>query len=328
MNPYYGSPYPPQTRPFEGHFPSHSHPPPQKAHVPSDQRMKVHTIFMFNLTFSLKYDDLYNFCAKFGEVLELIYPLTKPGMAFCTYYDLRAAVKAVNEMLGQDLNGRPVKTNFAYKPPAHSKRNLKEICANITAQSDKEGSSSLDPGAVKDALQQFGDIRSCESKGNGAFLVKYFDIRDARKCQEKKEIEIAGEKVKFDFALNVDLGDDGGEPGPPPPHPRHHRHHKGDSSSHPFYPPPPPPAYYPYYQPPMGQYPPPPFGQGMPPLVPQYGQPPLPPSQIPNVQTQSQVPMQPPQPPQQQPMMMPDQTQQNPNTIPSQPILNPSMYQN
>ncbi|OHT11355.1 hypothetical protein TRFO_19241 [Tritrichomonas foetus] len=234
LNPPYNQPYPPPYGAvppgYPPPYPPHAPPPPphpKKNHVPSEQRTKVHTIFMFNLQFNLKPEELEEFCSRFGDVSELNYPLTKQGMAFCTYYDLRDAERAVKDMTGQDLKGRPVKTNFAFKPPQHSKRDLKKICANVIATSEKGEKSELTMDEIKDAIGAFGDIREIEESGPGAFLVKFYDIRHAKSCEEAKSVQIREETVNFEYALEVDLGDEVTDPPPPPP-PRHSRHPKSD----------------------------------------------------------------------------------------------------
>ena len=143
--------------------------PPKKNHVPSDQRMKVHTIFMYNLNYDLTHDQLLRFCKQYGDISQLIFPLVRKGMGFCTYYDLRSAERAVKEMCEQELNGRPVKTNFAFRPPAHSKRDLKELCSTILVKSSKGEDSAITFDQIKEAMSSFGELRDAEEVYDDSF---------------------------------------------------------------------------------------------------------------------------------------------------------------
>ena len=244
--------------------------PPKKNHVPSDQRMKIHTIFMFNLAFNLTHDQLLRFCKQYGDISQLIYPLVKPGMAFCTYYDLRSAEKAVKEMYGQKLNGRAVKTNFAYKPPPHSRRDPKELCSTILVKSSKGTESSITFDEIKEVMSAFGELRDSEEVfddtkiGNGKsaesnsekkddntnndnnedqsskvpiqgqWIVKYYDLRDAQKCVETGMVQYRDEELNLEFILDDDMGDEVTDPPPPPP-PRRVRQYMQDQHQHDHY---------------------------------------------------------------------------------------------
>ncbi|OHT10621.1 hypothetical protein TRFO_04108 [Tritrichomonas foetus] len=275
------APYPP---PYS--IPTPPPPPPKKNHVPSEKRTKIHTIFLYNLAFNLSFEQLNRFCRQYGEISLLIYPLSKKGMAFCTYFDLRDAEKAVKEMVTQQLNGRPIKTNFAFKPPAHSKRDPKEICSTILVKSSRGAKTEITYDEIKDIMSAFGEIRESEDRGDGEWVVKYFDLRHAQKCSEEQMVKFKDEELNMEFLIqNEDLGDDVIETSPPPPHQHGHHlpsRHWSYAHGQPYpYPQPYPYAPYPYppypYPPPVpGQYPP------QPPPIPAASS--LPPSALPPLQ--------------------------------------------
>lgn len=292
----------PQSQPLQQIIPAASQgaapiqpPHPKKTHLPSDQRMKVHTIFMFNLVFGLTHEELLRFCKQFGDVSQLIYPLVKPGQAFCTYYDLRAAERAVKEMVGKKLNGRPVKTNFAYKPPPHSRRDPKELCSTILVKSSKGEESTISFDDIKEAMSAFGELRDAEevyedtNKGNdkstesneqkeegnkspkdstsrkpiqGQWIVKYYDLRDSQKCVETGMVQYKDEELHLEFILDDDMGDEVTDPNPPPKRNRTYSHDQRHDQ-------------YDYYEPPSQIVAPPPPVQPAPAQM-QYGYPPQP----------------------------------------------------
>jgi RNA recognition motif-containing protein len=182
--------------------------------LPSESRTPVHTIFICNLDFRVTYDEIYRFCERFGPIKAMFYPLTKPGMALCTYFDLRDAERAVKEGMGCQVHGRSVKTNFGFKPPAHANRNLKEICACILARSTSVPSKISFP-EMRKVLAAFGDVRTAEQREEGV-VVKFYDLRAAEKCDQEKWVTIKGEKVTLAYLETEDLGDEMESPAPPP----------------------------------------------------------------------------------------------------------------
>jgi hypothetical protein len=188
---------------------------PPRTFLPSELRTPIHTIFLHNLDFDVSYNEVYRFCERYGPIKVMFYPLTKPGMALCTYFDLRDAERAVKEGMSRLIRGRPVKTNFGFKPPPHAKRNLKEICSAILARSSVEP-SRISFAEMKRALGAFGDIRSAEERPEGV-VVKFYDLRAAEKCDKEKWVTIKGEKVTLEYLETEDLGDEMMEPAPPPP---------------------------------------------------------------------------------------------------------------
>jgi RNA recognition motif-containing protein len=191
---------------------------PPRTFLPSELRTPIHTIFLHNLDFNVTYDEVYRFCERYGPIKVMFYPLTKPGMALCTYFDLRDAERAVKEGMSRPIRSRPVKTNFGFKPPPHAKRNLKEICSTILARSTAEA-SRISFAEMKSALGAFGEIRSAEERPEGIVL-KFYDLRAAEKCDQEKWVTIKGEKVTLEYLETEDLGDEMIELAVPPPPPK------------------------------------------------------------------------------------------------------------
>jgi hypothetical protein len=172
-------------------------------------------------------------------------------MALCTYFDIRDAERAVRNGMSARLRGRPVRTNFGYKPPAHCKRNLKEIASTILCQSSKSP-SEISLEQIKTAMAVFGEIRAAEQRDAGSFVVKYYDLRDAQRCSETGMVTLKGEKVKLELLEQEDLGDEAVEPPP-----RQYRTESGPTM--PYL------GYYPVYP---GYYP--PYAAYSPYMMPQY----------------------------------------------------------
>jgi hypothetical protein len=197
------------------------------------------------------------FASDFGEISN-VFPRFERGMAFVSYYDIRDAERAVTEGHGQHLNHRMVKTSFAFRPPAHSGRNPRETCSTVYIKSKIEN-PPVTTDQVRSAIERLGEVRGFETIGPGEFIVRFFNLRAARRVVEPGVIEIRNEE----FAVDLRPEEEGGED------PQNHDANQRDRPQ-PSAPDPAMPTYpYPYPYPIYGM----PFPPGYPPLPAQYAQP-------------------------------------------------------
>lgn len=69
-------------------------------------------IYMGNLSYSVTREEIKEFLAGVGEVIDIALFEDK-GFAFVEFTEAASTEKAVNELGGQDFKGRPVKIDFA-----------------------------------------------------------------------------------------------------------------------------------------------------------------------------------------------------------------------
>ncbi|KAH0785515.1 polyadenylate-binding protein, cytoplasmic and nuclear [Histomonas meleagridis] len=293
-----------------------------------DNKEPIHTVFFFNIPYNVTYDEFSQYASKYGEISN-IYSIFERGMAFVTYYDIRDAINAVKNPY-EKIHDRIIKTSFAFKPPAHSKRDPHSACSTVHVKS-LESISNVLIDDVKESIAQFGEIRDSTVRGTGDFVVKFYNLKSAKAAVEKGSIDVKGETLSIEFLPEADEGDD------PSAHPQlthGHDNNQGHFNQHYPYPPPPyqfPPQYPPYPGVPQGGVPmQPPYGapQGMPP-PPTNGQPlqqqrnfpgqqqfnNVPPVASPNSQAQQS-----PQNNFMNPMQNSQPQQNGPTIIPSQPL--------
>ena len=192
-------------------YPSHSNPSSQNrggrtSHSVPDENNKnpVHTVFFFNILFTIKKDEFMRFAEKFGEIKN-VYERPDKGFYFVTYYDIRCAKKAVDEAPNESLQGRPVKANYAYKAD-HTKKD--PICATISVTLSQE-SSEISEMDVQDACSAFGEVRTCSHDAQNAtkYYVKYFDLRAVKRAVENQApLFIKG----VPFTVEMKIGEDDG----------------------------------------------------------------------------------------------------------------------
>ena len=167
----------------------------------------IHTVFLFNINFKTSMDDLKKFASEFGEFQMIYQPPRKKGMLFITYFDIRNAIRMVDEGSGRVIDGNSIKTAYAYKPPKYANRDSKDICASLFFNSNSGANSSLTNCDMTQAASQFGEIKSINSRDNGKFDVVYYDLRAAKAAYDKKEIVVNGETLKIGYNLSDGIGE-------------------------------------------------------------------------------------------------------------------------
>ena len=290
-------PHPP--RPEKPERPRRPEKPERQPRQKTQINNPLHTVFFYNIPYNVSNEEFRNFALQYGEIMNL-HPNLSKGQAFATYYDIRNAEKAVHDVQDKEFNGRRISSNFAFRPPNLGKKD-QPTSANVLVK-PVNYLASITEQDVSDALKSFGEIRTINKKEENSFLVKFFNIKDAKACAaQTRAIKTASGE-----ALDLTIPQEEEPPIPPPSN-----NNKGNFKQPPQqfgappfgappYPPPqygaPPPQYgqqFPY-PPPYG-FPPPQYG--MPP--PQYGMPPPngqapPPPNPPPQGTQQPIPPPPP----------------------------------
>lgn len=171
----------------------------------------IHTVFLRNLNFDITKEELESIASEFGEVAAVYSRASKRGIAFITFYDLRDAQKAVNQLENRNVHGRELHTSYAYSPPDHAKRDLSQNCSTITVTvpiTEEDENIDIKLNQIEAEFSQFGEIRLAENgKNNNQFIIRYYDLRGARKAVENSgNIEINSKKLTI--ALNLEDDED------------------------------------------------------------------------------------------------------------------------
>ncbi|KAK8833676.1 hypothetical protein M9Y10_017813 [Tritrichomonas musculus] len=173
----------------------------QQQPTPSRNRKPIHTAFFSNIPYNYPEDKFQDFVKSFGEVSYMYSLIKKQGIAFVTYYDIRNAQKAVEKANETYLNSRQVKTNYANK--SHFPHlDPKETCSTILVRSSV-APSKMTIHEVIQKMKDFGEIMTAfPVEGQpGTFVVKYYNILDARRAMEDPYPKIGSEPASLEFKL-------------------------------------------------------------------------------------------------------------------------------
>ncbi|RUS31711.1 hypothetical protein BC938DRAFT_477245 [Jimgerdemannia flammicorona] len=158
---------------------------------------------------------------KFGEIKNLFDLVDKRGMVFLTYYDIRAAEKAKQEMQGSDLAGRKIDVHFSL--PKEEEENQK--CDRDKNQGTlfitlRDGKDPLDNDELMKYFSQFGDVKIIrEYKGlanalnpnPNAASQRFVEFYDSRACVDAYDatmgLEWHGGTFDVKFAWDQSLKD-------------------------------------------------------------------------------------------------------------------------
>jgi hypothetical protein len=220
-------------------------------------------LYIRNLPYIVPPHDIVEMFRKFGEIsTATLNEVHDRGVAYLTFYDSRAAVRAVEAMGKFECLGRFPLTSFATSQADHS-------TGKVLIRPCQEVRGPVDPDSVQRAMMRYGEVKSIQNAPGPGFICDFFDIRAATAAvAESGRIMIGSVPYASESFFSAP------PPPPPPPRVQYPPQQYGAKT-----PPPPPAPYEPNARPmppPPQNWPPPP-----PPQVPaqNWGQMPPPPPQ-------------------------------------------------
>ena len=200
-------------------------------------------IFVKNLPYNLSVDEFMSIYSKFGEIAtKFTNKISTRGFAFVTYYDIRSAINAVEQMKDQKVYNRQPVTTFSFNPPEHSRLNAHETSTMVlvkvvessinnatstdnhtngplTSQTSDQQSSTfnsffgsaqnlpINSDSVANALSPYGEIYKTVDLGNNQFVVQFYDFRNALNAiASSDKIIINNQKVILESYVEPDEG--------------------------------------------------------------------------------------------------------------------------
>ncbi|KAL7720206.1 Polyadenylate-binding protein [Entamoeba marina] len=150
--------------------------------LPVERKSRV--LFVRNIFFQITEEDLRSLFEKYGEIKKLFNQVAQRGIAFITYFDIRCAEKAHDELNLHEIEGRPIKIHYSL--PKDNEINQKESLENhanlyVVFKDIKDAISKEE---TKEMFSEFGDVSEVRESGDKRFVkfVEYYDSRDAIKA--------------------------------------------------------------------------------------------------------------------------------------------------
>ncbi|GAA98917.1 uncharacterized protein L969DRAFT_88965 [Mixia osmundae IAM 14324] len=171
---------------------------------PRNRERPGRTLFVRSVKYDTKPQDIRDMFERFGEIRSFYDIIGKRGMAFVSYYDLRAAQMAKERLQGTQLQGRPIDVHFGVPRDEDRKKACQRDDNQGTLFLTVTGAQQpIDDAALGQMFGQFGDLRDILPSGANPHqrFIEYFDARGAETAFDKlKDTPFLGGTLDLKYA--------------------------------------------------------------------------------------------------------------------------------
>ncbi|EGG21867.1 hypothetical protein DFA_01753 [Cavenderia fasciculata] len=146
------------------------------------------TLFIRNLGFYFKLDDIVPIFAKYGEIRKKYSLIPKRGILFLTFYDIRDAEKAKIELDLTKVLGREIGVHFD-STTSDSEEDAKAVSGYLIL---KNNTTSIEE--LKTYFGSFGDLKSVRNEERDV-IIEYYDIRNCEKALKSSQGKSLGKQT-------------------------------------------------------------------------------------------------------------------------------------
>ncbi|KAA1068737.1 hypothetical protein PGT21_014172 [Puccinia graminis f. sp. tritici] len=138
------------------------------------------TLFVRNVKYETDSQEVREKFEEMGEIKIFFDLISTRGMAFITYYDLRAATMAKERLQGTDVSGRPIDVHYSLPKDNELERrcdrdkNQATLFLSIT-----DGHRPINDSELRNKFETYGEIRSIKPFKDSPYqrFVEYWDTR-------------------------------------------------------------------------------------------------------------------------------------------------------
>eukprot|EP00834_Sanchytrium_tribonematis_P003505 NODE_136_length_16465_cov_1.184957.p8 type:complete len:310 gc:universal NODE_136_length_16465_cov_1.184957:7940-7011(-) len=167
----------------------------------------VRTLFIRNIAYEVTEEDILDIFSKFGEIKRSFSLIKDRGIAFITFYDIRASERAFREINNTKIGKRTVEVHYS-TPKGNTNQN------HCTTQ-DNQGTLFLTLSGnilIEDIAQHFStygevmDVRNLRDGHRNKF-VEFYDSRDCVKAyQAIKDTKLSLGDIEITCEISWDIG--------------------------------------------------------------------------------------------------------------------------
>ncbi|KAI5476331.1 hypothetical protein MNV49_007844 [Pseudohyphozyma bogoriensis] len=181
------------------------------------------TLFVRNLKYETTQEEVRAVFERSGEIRDFVDISDSKGMAFITYYDVRAAIHAKSALQGMMIGGRAIDVHYSL--PRES--DLARRCDRDKGQGtlllslSSSATSPILPPEIGQMFSRFGEVKEIfpHATRRGEDYIEFFDSRGAvRAYDEMDGAPFKGGKIQLEFVW--DILPPVAAPPPPAPMPR------------------------------------------------------------------------------------------------------------
>eukprot|EP00029_Vermamoeba_vermiformis_P007110 TRINITY_DN297_c0_g1_i2.p1 TRINITY_DN297_c0_g1~~TRINITY_DN297_c0_g1_i2.p1 ORF type:complete len:388 (+),score=36.08 TRINITY_DN297_c0_g1_i2:98-1261(+) len=173
----------------------------EKSEAPAKEK-PTRTLFVRNISYDYSPDEIEQMFAKYGKIKKFFNLISKRGMAFITYFDLRHADKAKRELQDYKVNGRSI--DIHYSLPKDEEKDQEEDPNNGTLFiTIRNATQPIGNTEVRKFFEGFGDVREvrdCRNSPTQKF-VEFWDLRDCQNVYDNQQgAPLLGGSLDIKFA--------------------------------------------------------------------------------------------------------------------------------
>ncbi|ORY86068.1 hypothetical protein BCR35DRAFT_302727 [Leucosporidium creatinivorum] len=161
------------------------------------------TLFVRNVKYGVTADQVRERFERIGDIRTCFDMLEKRGMLFITYFDIRAAMMAKDQLQGSMINGRPIDVHFSLPRDADlAKRCDREKGQGTLALTVVGARGPIEDRELMDRFGAFGEVHSVapDPTRPDQRLIQFFDSRGSERAYDQlNDAPLAGGRMDLRF---------------------------------------------------------------------------------------------------------------------------------
>ncbi|KAH9451073.1 hypothetical protein Pst134EB_018572 [Puccinia striiformis f. sp. tritici] len=167
------------------------------------------TLFVRNVKYETDSQEVRDKFEQMGEIKTFFDLISTRGMAFVTYYDLRAATMAKQRLQGTDASGRPIDVHYSLPKDNELERRCDRDKNQATLLLNILGANRpIDDNELRAKFETYGEIRSVKPFKDSACqrFVEWWDIRACEAAHDSLDgSQYLGGKLELNFAWDTGM---------------------------------------------------------------------------------------------------------------------------
>ncbi|KAJ3027851.1 hypothetical protein HDV00_010798 [Rhizophlyctis rosea] len=147
------------------------------------------TLFIRNIHYDTTEGEIRHVFGRYGDIKSIFDLINRRGMVFLTYWDLRSAERALNELKGFEFRGRTVNIHYSLPKddaPQHQKCDRDQNQGTLLVT---HSSQALDNEHLRVFMSKFGDVKEVKDfKDAKRKFVEFFDSRACVKAFDSLQV--------------------------------------------------------------------------------------------------------------------------------------------
>ncbi|EGG01666.1 uncharacterized protein MELLADRAFT_78947 [Melampsora larici-populina 98AG31] len=166
------------------------------------------TLFVRNVKYETNPMEVREKFDQMGEIKTFFDLISNRGMVFITYYDVRAATMAKEQLQGSEVSGRPIDVHYSLPKDNELERRCDRDKNQATLFLAISGANrAIDDGELNDKFSVYGEIRSIKHFKDSPYQ-RFIEFWDSRACEAAHDDLVGSQYLggKLDLKFSWDTG--------------------------------------------------------------------------------------------------------------------------